>query len=320
MIRFFCYGIGIDFSMIKGHEKLLRLFIFLLITILFFTLIGFFYAIYNSTESLLLAIPLSIFFTLIVFNIYRLVFSSSEGELSKDYNFKDVSLFVMKKAIVLILLSFVVSKSIGVYVFDNDVDFYLNKYKNSLKVDFNKSLELSQAREINSIIDDFETKVSDDILFERFSEISVNNYTKERDLKLAEIEKSIELKNKVFQKKLDSSTFFLTRIRLLSSKIPQSWLLTIFLMATFLVPIYMILLTPIFKEYDFKCDEVSKKIIVDEYMFFLEKYKNLMLDSTGKKIVFEEKFEDPPFNKIKIKSKIKTLKKGSLLKWIENFS
>ena len=91
-------------------------------------------------------------------------------------------------------------------------------------------------------------------------------------------------------------------------------------MVIFLVPIYMILLTPIFREYDLKCDELSKKIIVDEYMFFLEKYKNLMLGSTGKKIVFEEKFEDPPFNKIKIKSKIKTLKKGSLLKWIENFS
>ena len=91
-------------------------------------------------------------------------------------------------------------------------------------------------------------------------------------------------------------------------------------MLIFLVPIYMILLTPIFKEYDLKCDEVSKKIIVDEYMFFLEKYQNLMLDLTGKKIVFEEKFEAPPFNKIKIKSNIKTLKKGSLLKWIENFS
>jgi len=320
MIRFFCYGIGIDFSMIKGHEKLLRLFIFLLIIILVVTLFGFFYAIYNSTESLFLAAPLSIFFTLIVFNIYRLVFSSSEGELSKDYNFKDVSLFVMKKGIVLILLSFFVSKSIGVYIFDNDVDFYLNKYKNSLKDDFNKSLELSQAREINSITDEFRTKVSDDILFDRYSEVNVNNYIKERDLKLTEIERSIDFKNKVFQKKIDSSTFFLTRIRLLSSKIPESWLLTIFLVAAFLLPIYMILLNSVFKEYDLKCDEVRKKIIVDEYMFFLEKYKNLMLDSTGKKIVFEEKFEDPPFNKIKIKSNIKTLKKGSLLKWIEKFS
>ncbi len=248
MIRFFCYGIGIDFSMIKGHEKLLRLFIFLLIIILVVTLFGFFYAIYNSTESLFLAAPLSIFFTLIVFNIYRLVFSSSEGELSKDYNFKDVSLFVMKKGIVLILLSFFVSNSIGVYVFDNDVDFYLNKYKNSLKDDFNKSLELSQAREINSITDEFRTKVSDDILFDRYSELNVNNYIKERDLKLTEIERSIDFKNKVFQKKIDSSTFFLTRIRLLSSKIPESWLLTIFLVAAFLLPIYMILLNSVFKE------------------------------------------------------------------------
>ena len=59
---------------------------------------------------------------------------------------------------------------------------------------------------------------------------------------------------------------------------------------------------------------------VDEYKYFLEKYKNLMLDSTGKQIVFEEKYEDPPFNRIVIKSNIKTFKKGSLLKWIEKFS
>ncbi len=320
MLRYFCYSIGIDFSMINGHVNLLRLFTFLLISIIFFTFFGFLFAINTSTESFLLSFPLSIFFTLIVFNIYRLVFSSSEGELNKHDTFLDVSLFVFKRGFVLILLSFFISKSVGVYVFDNDVDFYLNKYKNSLKDDYNKSLELSQIREINSIIDEFESKIRDDILFDRFLDINADNYSKERDFKLAEIEKSIEFKNIAFQKKIDSSTFFLTSIRLLSSKIPESWLLTIFLMVIFLVPIYMILLTPIFKEYDLKCDEVSKKIIVDEYMFFLEKYKNLILDSTGKKIVFEEKFEDPPFNKIKIKSKIKTLKKGSLLKWIENFS
>ena len=65
-------------------------------------------------------------------------------------------------------------------------------------------------------------------------------------------------------------------------------------------------------------EKISKKIILDEYEIFKKNYVAL-IKRVNNDFEYHEKFIDPPFNNIKIKSKIKILKKGSLLKWIQKF-
>ena len=87
----------------------------------------------------------------------------------------------------------------------------------------------------------------------------------------------------------------------------------------FLLPIYIFITDPVFRRYDVLSREFNNRIILDHYEFFKRRYNDLMKESTGMNIEFVEKFQDPPFNTIEIKSSKRYLKKGSLLKWFKKY-
>ena len=170
------------------------------------------------------------------------------------------------------------------------------------------------------IFEDYNRKVSDDKLFDRFSELKRDNYIKEKETKLIALQQKVDLKNRIIEKKISESNFFITKIKLLYKHVPESLFVTLIIISIFLSPFYVFLLTPLFTKYDTECANASRQIITEEYNYFKQLYSKLTLRSTGSKIEFDEKYEDPPFNKIKIKPSYKILKKGSLLKWIEMFN
>ena len=319
MVRWLCYLVGVDFAQIKSGNNILLAFAGLILFVLSLAAFGFYYAIYNTTESLILGIIVAAFFTLLILNIYRLVFSISEGELTKYDKFWDVSKFVLKRGFILIALSLFISKSLEVYIFKDQLKFHVNNYKNGLKRDFNRTLEIGLLKDRQSIDEEYERRIYDDKLFDKFSAENAKKYALERDRKLIEIQKKVDLENSVIQQKINASNFFITKIKLLFTHIPESWLLTLIIISIFLSPFYVFLLTPLFTEYDTACASASRQIIIDEYNSFKEMYPIFMMKSMGHELNFEEKWEDPPFNTIKIGPPYRVLKKGSLLKWIEMF-
>ena len=319
MVRWLCYLVGVDFAQIKSGNNILLAFAGLILFVLSLAAFGFYYAIYNTTESLILGIIVAAFFTLLILNIYRLVFSISEGELTKYDKFWDVSKFVLKRGFILIALSLFISKSLEVYIFKDQLKFHVNNYKNVLKRDFNRTLEIGLLKDRQSIDEEYERRIYDDKLFDKFLAENVKKYALERDRKLIEIQKKVDLENSVIQQKINASNFFITKIKLLFTHIPESWLLTLIIISIFLSPFYVFLLTPLFTEYDTACASASRQIIIDEYNSFKEMYPIFMMKSMGHELNFEEKWEDPPFNTIKIGPPYRVLKKGSLLKWIEMF-
>ena len=319
MVRWLCYLVGVDFAQIKSGNNILLAFAGLILFVLSLAAFGFYYAIYNTTESLILGIIVAAFFTLLILNIYRLVFSISEGELTKYDKFWDVSKFVLKRGFILIALSLFISKSLEVYIFKDQLKFHVNYYKNGLKRDFNRTLEIGLLKDRQSIDEEYERRIYDDKLFDKFLAENVKKYALERDRKLIEIQKKVDLENSVIQQKINASNFFITKIKLLFTHIPESWLLTLIIISIFLSPFYVFLLTPLFTEYDTACASASRQIIIDEYNSFKEMYPIFMMKSMGHELNFEEKWEDPPFNTIKIGPPYRVLKKGSLLKWIEMF-
>ena len=319
MVRWLCYLVGVDFAQIKSGNNILLAFAGLILFVLSLAAFGFYYAIYNTTESLILGIIVAAFFTLLILNIYRLVFSISEGELTKYDKFWDVSKFVLKRGFILIALSLFISKSLEVYIFKDQLKFHVNNYKNGLKRDFNRTLEIGLLKDRQSIDEEYERRIYDDKIFDKFLAENVKKYALERDRKLIEIQKKVDLENSVIQQKINASNFFITKIKLLFTHIPESWLLTLIIISIFLSPFYVFLLTPLFTEYDTACASASRQIIIDEYNSFKEMYPIFMMKSMGHELNFEEKWEDPPFNTIKIGLPYRVLKKGSLLKWIEMF-
>lgn len=319
MVRWLCYLVGVDFAQIKSGNNILLAFAGLIIFVLSLASFGFFYAIYNTTESLVLGIIVAIFFTLLILNVYRLVFSISEGELTKYDKFWDVTKFVLKRGFILIALSLFISKSLEVYIFKDQLKFHVNNYKNGLKRDFNRTLEIGLLKDRQSIDEEYERRIYDDKLFDKFSDVNVKKYALERDRKLIEIQKKVDLENSVIQQKINASNFFITKIKLLFTHIPESWLLTLMIISIFLSPFYVFLLTPLFTEYDTACANASRQIIIDEYNSFKELYSKFMMKSMGQELEFAEKYKDPPFNSVRVEPSYRMLKKGSLLKWIEMF-
>jgi hypothetical protein len=267
-----------------------------------------------------LGVLLGLFFSLFILNIYRLVFSISEGELNKYDKFWDVTIFVLKRGFILIALSLFISNSLEVYIFKDELNSHLLKYKQDLKKDFNKTVELGLLKERMTVIEEFNRKVSDDKLFDRFSEEKRNDYITDKENKLTALQDKVDLKNRIIEKKILESNFFITKIKLLYKHVPESLFVTLVIIAIFLSPFYVFLLTPLFTKYDTECADASRQIITQEYNYFKELYTKLMLGSTGSEIEFVENYEDPPFNNILIKPSYRTLKKGSLLKWIEMFN
>ena len=319
MIRWLYHLIGIDYSQIKSNNNTIFFFSGIIILALSLVLFGFYYAIYNTTESVLLGVLLAIFFSLFVLNIYRLVFSISEGELNKYVKFWDVSKFILKRGFLIIALSLFISKSLEVYIFKDELRVHVKNYKNNIKAEFNKTIELGLLKERDNVEEEYNISLFDDKLFGTYSEQSEKVYAQKRENKLIELKQLVAEKNKLIENKIQESEFFITKIQLLNNHIPQSWLVTVVVISIFLSPFYIFLLTPLFTEYDSACYNISNRIIIDEYNYFKAKYPNLMEMSIGNRIELNEKFEDPPFNLVKIKSNIKVLKKGSLLKWFEMF-
>lgn len=317
MTKWLIYLVGLDYAFVRADRRLLNIFCGLIILTVSLTFFGFWYAILNTTQNVFLSLIISIFFGFFLINIYRLVFSISEGELNKYDSGFNMILFVLKRGLLIIALSVFISKSLEVYVFKSALEPYFDNYKKEFKQDFNRTLDLISNKERIAIEEEFYRKIYDDKLFNKYSIDQEEIYREEKELSLAKIEEQIDKKNQIVNTKIQESNFFVTKIRLISEKLPEAWLFTLLVVSLFLSPIIFYLLSPVFKSYDDKISQVNSQLIAEEYANFKMHYERLMHESTGKKIEFVENFIDPPFNQIRIKSDVKGLKNGTLVKWIK---
>ena len=215
----------------------------------------------------------------------------------------------------MILISIFVSKSFQTLIFSKQVSNYLDEYRRLL-IDYNKQLDKSYGKEIESIIISYESKID----YEESIGIDNSIYlSKEKDSLINLIQIEIDKEKIEINNAISNSNFFITRISLLSSKMPFSWIVTLLLATTFMSPIFIFITNSSFKNYDKFSREISNKIILEHYDYFKKKYSELMKKSADLDIVYEEKYQDPPYNSIKIHSSEKYLTKGSLIKWINKY-
>jgi len=182
--------------------------------------------------------------------------------------------------------------------------------------DYDSNLDKIYGKEIESTIVDYKEAIEYDKIIGKDNAISLEL---ERNSKIDSIQQIIEKERNEINYVISESDFFITRISIVSGKMPYSWIITILIVSLFLSPIYIFITDPVFRKYDILSGKVNNKIILDHYDFFKKRYNDLMKESTGMSVEYPEKYQDPPFNTVKIEPTHKYLKKGTLLKWFDKY-
>ncbi|MFL2628388.1 MAG: DUF4407 domain-containing protein [Candidatus Marisimplicoccus sp.] len=311
--------LGLDHFFFKEEDRnILYKISAIVFAILIISLLGLVYGFNLAFKDLFSSIFLSLFVLLFIYNFYRLIFSIIEGELDYNSDKLEIYKFIIKRSFVLILLSIFVSKSFQANIFEGIVENKLMEYKNELLSDYDKSLDKIYGEDIESVIVAYE----EDIEYKLANKLTENDLIPlelERNSKIDSIQQIIEKERSEINYAISESNFFITRISIVSGKMPYSWIITILIVSLFLSPIYIFITNPVFRKYDVLCRKVNNKIILDHYDFFKKRYTELMKESTGIHIEYPEKYQDPPFNTLKIEPTYKYLKKGTLLKWFDKY-
>ena len=80
-------------------------------------------------------------------------------------------------------------------------------------------------------------------------------------------------------------------------------------------PVYQIIYDEKFKIYFISEEDINNSLIQKNWDKYSVKQEELFLEATGEKMIRQNLYQDPPFNKLKTLDKTKYLKKGSLIKW-----
>jgi hypothetical protein len=117
------------------------------------------------------------------------------------------------------------------------------------------------------------------------------------------------------EQKITNSNFFFKQISIVNSKVPESYLFSILILLITLYPVYLIMYDENFNNYFVSEEDSNNYIVQNNWEKYSVKQEELFFETTGKKILRQNLYQDPPFNKIKSLDKTKYLKKGSLIKW-----
>jgi hypothetical protein len=274
---------------------------------------AFYHAMYLVTENLFISIVISMFFTFLVHNMYRLIIATSFKANSLKSK-RQLYAYISVKGFLIIVLSIFISKSICTDVFESDIKRELHTYKSQMISNFKENLNLKFLHELTDL-----KKSYQDI--KEFNKLMDKSNSTEDDvlfkIKLKKIDQKKQSEMDLVYVEIRNSNFFMKKIRIVSSQ-PKHWFFSLICVITFLIPLYIYNTSTFFLEYQKSILSNNKKLILYEYDSYKTKYVNLLSSKTEQDVVINERYENPPFNtKLKTRN-IKVLKKGSLLEWLKN--
>ena len=268
----------------------------------------------NTVENTIASILLAIFFTLIIINLYRLIIvTSSPNNLKiQKENFQDLIGHYIVKSILLFMIFIIISEPLETFIFKKNVNYHLDEYKEILVDNFKYKLESVSDYEIEKLMYDNQSLIE----FNLRNNIEVDSFNQKKlDEKIISILEKNESEVLEIETKIDSSNFFFQQIKIVNSMVPQSHLLSILIFIIVLFPVYLIMYDENFRKYFIVEENSNNFIIKNNWKKYSKEQEELFLKRTGKKLVRQNLYQDPPFNRIKSTDKTKYLKKGSLINW-----
>ena len=268
----------------------------------------------NTVENIIASILLATFFTLIIINLYRLIIvTSSPNNLKiQKENFQDLIGHYIVKSILLFMIFIIISEPLETLIFKKNVNYHLDEYKEILVDNFKYKLESISDYEIEKLIYDNQSLID----FNKRNNIEVDSFNQKKlDEKIISILEKNESEVLEIETKIDSSNFFFQQIKIVNSMVPQSYLLSILIFMVVLFPVYLIMYDENFRKYFVVEENSNNFIITNNWKKYSKEQEELFLKRTGKKLVRQNLYQDPPFNRVKSTDKTKYLKKGSLINW-----
>ena len=268
----------------------------------------------NTVENIIASILLATFFTLIIINLYRLIIvTSSPNNLKiQKENFQDLIGHYIVKSILLFMIFIIISEPLETFIFKKNVNYHLDEYKEILVDNFKNKLESISDYEIEKLIYDNQSLID----FNKRNNIEVDSFNQKKlDEKIISILEKNESEVLEIETKIDSSNFFFQQIKIVNSMVPQSYLLSILIFMVVLFPVYLIMYDENFRKYFVVEENSNNFIITNNWKKYSKEQEELFLKRTGKKLVRQNLYQDPPFNRVKSTDKTKYLKKGSLIDW-----
>ena len=268
----------------------------------------------STVENIIASILLATFFTLIIINLYRLIIvTSSPNNLKiQKENFQDLIGHYIVKFILLFIIFIIISEPLETFIFKKNVNYHLDEYKEILVDNFKSKLESTSDYEIEKIIYDNQSLIE----FRQRNNIEIDSLNQKiLDEKIISILEKNEAEVLEIEAKIDSSNFFFQQIKIVNSMVPQSHLLSIIIFIIVLFPVYLIMYDENFRKYFIVEENSNNFIIKNNWKKYSKEQEELFLKRTGKKLVRQNLYQDPPFNRVKSTDKTKYLKKGSLINW-----
>ena len=286
---------------------------FLVIILSFFSI---FIVFTNTIENLVGSLLLAGFFSLLIVNLYRLIIVTSSPNnlrLKKD-NFKDMIGHYIVKTVLLLMIFVVISEPLETFIFKDSVDRHLEYYKEELIYNFENQLKKSSENEIEKLVYDNELEIK----FRELNKLKIDSTSQELlDAQINSILKKDQGRIFKIQEKIKYSNFFFKQISIVNSKVPQSYLLSLFILLIVIYPVYLIMYDENFKVYFLIEEQSNNYIIQNNWNKYSLKQEELFFVATGEKLIRQNLYLDPPFNKFRTPDNTKYLKKGSLVKWFQ---
>lgn len=96
--------------------------------------------------------------------------------------------------------------------------------------------------------------------------------------------------------RIEQGAYFIYRIKVIAGKYPGAWLISLVVVALFLLPVYLIYSISSDEEYFKRKHAQEKKIVERAYHAFTQKYAEIFQSVYDVKLEFYSRYEDPPFN------------------------
>jgi hypothetical protein len=317
MINLLFILLGFDKEILKSKEGgsgIITSFTFLYILILSLSLYACYYAGYLLSDNVFSAALISLFLTYIVHNMYRLIIATSyEGKsLTRK---REVLKYTSTKGFLVVILSLFISSSLCVSTFDSEINIELKKYKSSLASDYEELLSTTYGSQIAELNKAYQDEIEFNLLVNQTNNLNDSLVLQENTLQIELLKQS---KIDRFNSAITVSNFFLRRVIIISSY-PRFWLITIFIVLFFLLPLYIFNRSTYFVSYQLAVEKNNIELVLEEYHSFKNTYVNLLSASSGQEITINERYEDPPFNTTPITREDMILQKGSLLMWLKKY-
>lgn len=283
----------------------------LVLLIFIFCFASTFYVFDNLMHNPVIAVPVAMFFAWMITNLYMLLlYSLSKSSFPHTRVGAERLVSLVLRLVFVVLIAVVMAKPLEVWIFSSSLERDIAAYKQETYL---KYIEQSndyfndQVRGLQEVLSQHIPLTGDE------KSLVSSEYQNLIDHQLHK--KDAQLKD--MRLLISESNYFFRRIVILIESYPQSWTITLLIIAVFLMPILLKHVISVRSMFHSIKKDLEMGLVIREYEQFKIRYaKEFNRHQSG--IKYSEPYEDAPFNTKRKLEKIKFLSEEDLLNQLYN--